>query len=267
MLIVDTNQVGRMPRLRRNMQRQVCLSEFVLAEILLRGEEARRRTLRRLRDFSLRIGVQPGQVLDEVAGLDEVGIQRYRPLWPAQNQLTRTLLGKIRRNRISPAMLRWAQTVKAANLAFGARLIVPTTQVRNQLRNIGVERVETFADVLPLANGTQSFIGSLVLNTTKNGGARQLALADDRFYEAIMGNPHLRNFFLGLLHYIVSASRAWTTQNWNLDPVAHRDDYSDLGTLLYVGDVTDRVVSEDRQLERRVIAVVPGIRVSSANDL
>lgn len=81
-----------------------------------------------------------------------------------------------------------------------------------------------------------------------------------------MKNPFLRHFFLGILFYVISISRAWTTQTLNRDPVATRDDWADLTLGFYVG-AGDVVVSADALLRDLFTAIDPRIRLVTAVDL
>jgi hypothetical protein len=264
MLILDTNQAEQLPKPQRNRQRELCLGELIVAEILLRSEAARNRTFKRLRGYRVRLGVQPAQLLDDLAQLSASEIISYRPFLAASEPLTRALLKRIRRGPVTPRFLMWAQAVKRNNLQFGDMLVESAKRVRDAFRTAKVGKASTMQDVMPLAEGVDSFIGELVITGVRNGGQRTLKESDERFYASVMANPYLRHFYLGLLHYLIAVSKAWEDQRLHLDPLPKRDDWTDLALLLYVRDARDLIITADAQVRTRVLAVVPHARIGSA---
>jgi hypothetical protein len=207
---------------------------LILAEILLHSAGGRARTFNALRRYTLRLGVQPGEVLDDIAPLSEDGIRQYRPFRTMETEFGRNVVRVLRNNQPTPGMLTWAQTAKDNNRNFMRWLNGAATHARNRIRDEAIGKVDTFADVSVTARNLDSFVGSTVVSTTRNGGKRTLQVDDDAtFLNAVMDNPYLSHYFLGILHYVTSISRLWRSQQMNVDPIERRDDWTDLTLLLY----------------------------------
>lgn len=262
MVIVDTNQADRIPPPARFAQNHLCVPELVLAEVGVRPSEARARTFKRWRQYNVRLGLQPSQVMEELAGLSAEQIRRYRPfadpLSTEAGQFARALRGKLDDGLFRP----WAEAVRRSGLAFGAAMQPRAITARGKLKQVKAGKAADMDEAVGLMAGASSYIGELMISSVRNGGARSSAVSDDdELYAAILANPHLRNFARGLLYYSVAISRAWDEQKANLDPIGNRNDFTDLSLPLYVRDNRDIVWTEDAFARRVLASTDSGVRL------
>jgi hypothetical protein len=271
-VVVDTNQARRLPiALRSGPENQpaagLSLSPFLLAEILLRGEQPTRETLAALQRHNYRIGMQPSEMLDLVAITPAAGVAALSP-FPSSDSELAALSRMLFDERHGAAARGWAEKVKASHLALCGHLETLAALARTRLRRLKVERLLDFSAALEgLATGPDSFLPSLVNRTVRNNGGRSVVESDpDVLYRAVMANPYLRRYFHGLLYYIVSISRFWGNQLLNRDPSSKRDDWTDVAIGLYVGD-GDLVASNDALVRQLFEAIDPSVRVLDAGRL
>jgi hypothetical protein len=243
------------------------LSPFLLAEILLRGEQETRETFNVLQQHNYRLGMQPAEMLDLVAGTPADGIAEVTP-FPSPDSVLAALTQMLFDERRAATARTWAQAVKASHLAFCGRLETFAASARAGLREIGVDRLRDFHGAVEgLASGPESFLGSLVNTTVRNNGERAVVEGEPgALYSAVMANPYLRRYFHGLLYYIVSISRFWENQALNRDPSSRRDDWTDVAISLYVGD-GDVVASSDRLVRQLFDAIDSSVQVVDAGSL
>lgn len=266
-LVIDTNQANRLPASLPARFVGLTLSPFLLAEVLLRSRCPRIETLGLLSQHDISIGIQPAEMLDLVAPLEANAIAKLTP-FPVPNseldQLSRRLLNEA---DYRPAA-EWAKRVKASHLKLCAGFVALSTRARKEIKRQRIKRLANFPDGLEqLAQGRDSFLGSLVNTSVRHKGRRSVAVQDaDALYAAVMTNPYLRRYFHSLLYYVVSISRLWRDQRLNRDPASTRDDWADLALSHYVGD-GDMIVSNDGLVRQAFAAIDPSIRVVDAAGL
>ena len=266
-LVIDTNQADRLPAILPARFVGLTLSPFLLAEVLLRSRCPRIETLGLLSQHDITIGIQPAEMLDIVASLRADAIPELTP-FPAPNSeldhLSRRLLNEA---GYRPAA-NWAKRVKASHLKLCGGFVALSARARKEIKRERIKRLGSFPDALEqLAQGPDSFLGSLVNTSVRHKGRRSVAVQDaDALYAAVMTNPCLRRYFHSLLYYVVSISRLWRDQRLNRDPASTRDDWADLALSQYVGD-GDIIVSKDGLVRQAFAAIDPSIRVLDAAGL
>ena len=266
-LVIDTNQANRLPASLPARFVGLTLSPFLLAEVLLRSRCPRIETLGLLSQHDISIGIQPAEMLDLVAPLEADAIAKVTP-FPLPNseldQLSRRLLNE---PDYRPAA-EWAKRVKASHVKLCGGFVALSTRARKEIKRQRIKRLANFPGALEqLAQGRDSFLGSLVNTSVRHKGRRSVAVQDaDALYAAVMTNPYLRRYFHSLLYYVVSISRLWRDQRLNRDPASTRDDWADLALSHHVGD-GDMIVSNDGLVRQAFAAIDPSIRVLDAAGL
>src|SRR5262249_46213183 len=105
-----------------------------------------------------------------------------------------------------------------------------------------------------LAQGADSFLGSIVVGSIENGGQRVLRLGCDDLFAAVMRNRQRGRFFRAVLAYFVGISGGWDQQAFRGFGVdfapgggGGNDDWADLSLFLYAQD-GDVILSADRRV-------------------
>ncbi len=210
-LVVDTNQVGKLPATLAPSKPTgsatgITLAPFVLAEILLRGNPAL--SLARLQNLPIRIGLQPVDAMEAVAALSQKGIPGFEPFSdgpdPEYAEMQRALA------RPSPHHKAWAQEVKQGNQTFCKGLISTAVGFRSQVRSqgFGGKKFRDMAHALAeLGQGKDSFLGDIVVNSISRSAGPKIGISNaDDLYDEVMRNQYLGRSFKMVLCYVLSIS-------------------------------------------------------------
>lgn len=262
-LVVDANQAGRVPATLPAGFAGLTLSPFLVAEILLRGPGPRTQTFAVLAAHDLTIGMQPRELLDNIALLQAADIVRATP-FPTPNSEVHALSRRLLNRSDYPQAVLWAKKVKASHHKLCRNFASMAARARKSIKEQRIRKLNDFTEVKQvLAQGSESFLGSLVNTTVRKGRPRVVIQNRQALYDAVMMNAYLHRYFHALLYYVVSVSRLWRDQRLNRDPKATRDDWSDLALSLYTGD-GDVIVSKDALVRQAFAAIDPTVRVLSA---
>jgi hypothetical protein len=222
-IVIDSNQLS--PILSKIVPHSVVdgiiLAPYVFAETLLRSDAPH--LLGQLRSFDLLIGLEPSDVLTEIAGLDEKGIAGFLPYDKSlQPPVT-----------VGQQDVSTARTVKIRNRAFGDKMLNCAKLFRKRLRDQGLKH--KFASLSEALN--LFFLQSLVFDSVSNKNSRNPLVSDEKsLYVAVMNNRFLSRYFKMIPYYVISYSRAWADQAHNVDPSGTRDDWTDITLPLYAAD-------------------------------
>jgi len=271
-LVVDTNQSRRIPATlntdRLTGQAEgLSLPPYMMAELLPRGQTPRSETLAAFGAHRVRIGVEPSMAIEAAAQLSVEDLPAFCPFPAPGDEIEsdyRRLLNE-NTSRVTPALARWAETVKQNHHAFMNGMEARRIGARRALKEKNVGTIEDFAEAVQMTNGPDSFIGSLIVATFMNGGRRTVAIDDPaELVRAVLANPYFRHFYHAILYYIISVTKLWE------DRTLHRDhdknDWTDLTMALYVG-TSDALVTNDGLLRAVFAAIDPDVRVVLASDL
>ena len=271
-LVIDTNQSRRIPAT-SNTDRLIGKAEglslppYMMAELLPRGQTPRSETLAAFAAHRVRIGVEPSMAIEAAAQLSAEDLPAYCPFPAPGDEIEsdyRRLLNE-NTSTVTPALARWAETVKQNHHTFMNGMEARGIDTRRALKEKSVGTVEDFTEALKMTNGPDSFIGSLIVATFGNGGQRRVAIDDPaELVWAVLANPYFRHLYHAILYYIVSVTKLWD------DRTLHRDhdknDWTDLTMALYVG-TGDALVTNDRLLRAVFAAIDPNVPVVLASDL
>jgi hypothetical protein len=251
-LVIDSNQISpflkmTVPLEPRYVVHRITLSPYIVAEVLLRPDSYG--LLAHLRNFDIRYGLEPPEIMLRLAGHNESEISQFKPF---ENSTERDSLSEMLVEKPA-ACVDWATAMKRENRKFGALMFQLATRFRVKLRNERLFlRLNDMSEALQL-----SFLPSVVLASISNKSQRQLVVSNpDRLYSAVMDNSHLSRFFKTVLYFIVSYSRMWADQIHNFDASRSRDDWADITLPLYAED-GDVLVTADKKLCNAIKMVDP----------
>jgi hypothetical protein len=218
----------------------------VFAEILLRWNPEP--TLAILRQCNLIFGLEIGEVLKQLAGLNEQQIQGFLPFVSlATPYYYRELYSGF--TNLTEKHLDWAKLVKNNGLTFCASMhktVIQTRHLRNRLEK--VTTIEPFV-------GNNYVFENLLRDCVSAKGTRPCKVDDAaRLRRAIMNNPYLGRFWRSLMFYSISWSRLWQNHELNCDPSADRDDFTDLMIPLYAAN-GDIVLTADTMLKKAIATI------------
>ena len=262
--VVDTNQALKLPS--RSTEgdlsqapSEIALAPYVLAEVLHRGNPEP--TLARLREFDVRYGLEPVEVLETVAKSTETEIVTFEPFAvpgsPSYEALKAALYEP------STCHVEWAREVKSRNRNFCSLMFERAKFFRKKLREWDLHK-EKFSDLSEVLTKL-TFPLSLVVSSISNDPLRKTVVSDEGLlYYAVMRNQYLARFFKTILYYVLSFSRAWRDQNHNFDPSVKRDDWTDLTLPLYAAN-GDIIMTADRKLRNAIKVIEPTCAISGTS--
>jgi hypothetical protein len=271
-LVIDTNQSRRIPAVFNpkgfaGNAEGLSLPPYMMAELLPRGQAPRSDTLAAFAAHQVRIGVEPSMAIEAAVQLAAQDLPTFWPFPAPGDEIESDYRRLLNENTptVTPALARWAETVKQNHHAFMADMEARGIGARQRLKDLNAGEVEDFTEALKMTNGPDSFIGSLIVTTFTNGGKRAVAISDPaELVRAVLENPYFRHFYHAILYYVVSVTKLW--KDPTLHREHHRNDWTDLTMALYVG-AGDALVTNDGLLRAVFAAIDPGVRVVSASDL
>ena len=265
--VLDTNQALRLPRTGVREGCGLTLAPYVIAEILLRPDPGP--TVRRIRAYEVRLGLQVHEVFDKLAPLYEDDIPHLQPFVQTGSLIAPDSFYAGLYPELSP----WLETVrnkaavaKEAARAFCGSMLPRSVNARKLFTSLGgapkfrnLDEAVRYIDVWP----------ECVADIVSSASKRRLAVSDPRrLYSAVMSNQFLARFFKSILCFQLSWFRLWDDQSLNFDPSSQRDDFTDLTLPLYAGN-GDVILTEDKKVQRLLGVVDPDgvVRVAAARDL
>lgn len=271
-LVIDTNQSRRIPPVLNAARstgaaRGLSLPPYMMAELLPRGQAPRSETLEAFAAHRIRIGVEPSIAIEAASQLGANDLPTFLP-FPAAGDAIETAYQRLlqeKQAQVTPALSRWAMTVKENHHSFMTGMETRGIRARQKLKKMKVGTIEDFAEARKMTNGPDSFIGSLIVATFTDGGRRQVAIADPvELVRVVLANPFFQHFYHAILYYIVSVTKLW--ENAKLNREHDQNDWTDLTMALYVGR-GDVLVTNDGLLRAVFGAIDPDVRVVVASDL
>lgn len=262
-IVPDTNQAGLIyPNTHGD---GVNLAPYVLAELLLYPNPKPRL---HLASMSIRLGLEPPHVMKALSRMDEEGILTFEP-FPGEMspnyEIYKELLGAM--SKPAEKHLKWASKVKDNNLKFCSGQISRAQGFRKCVRDMvaqdkltSVPKFSSSQQLIDSVGCTEvSFLGELIVSSISSGGKRECKVEDPKLlFKAVMGNQYLKGFFMVLLCYLISFSRAWahSLQKLNFDPSKRRDDWTDMTLPLYARR-GDCIVTGDTKLKNILAVAFP----------
>jgi len=219
----------------------ITLAPYVFAETLLRSNA--QQLMGQLLHFDVLIGLEPSDVMEKLAGLDEEGILSFVPY----------NIGLSMPTTVDEQDILLARGIKASNRIFADTMFSLAKLFRKRLRDEGIKhKFSALPEVLSL-----SFLESLIFDSISYKGSRTPAVSDAAsLYHAVMRNRHLSRYFKTILYYVISYSRAWADQTQNFDPSSSLDDWTDITLPLYAAD-GDIILTADKKLRTAIGIVEP----------
>jgi hypothetical protein len=226
--------------------KQISLPMHVFAEILLRGNPEP--TLAILRQCNVIFGLEIGEVLKAVSGLNEEQIRTFLPFVSlgTPHYYRELYSGFV---NLTKKHLDWAKLVKSNGLNFCGNMNETVLRTR-PLRN----RLDKITTIEPLVGNNDAF-ENFLRGCVSAKGTRPCKVDDPtRLRAAVMNNPYLGRFWRSFMFYSVSWSRLWKNQELNCDPTADRDDFADLMLPLYAAN-GDIVLTADNMLKKAIATI------------
>ena len=262
-IVPDTNQAGFIyPHTHGD---EVSLAPYVLAELLLYSNPKPRL---HLASMPIRLGLEPAHVMEALSSMDEEGISTFEPFHGEMlpnYESYKELLGAM--SKPAEKHLKWARKVKDNNLKFCFEQISRSQGFRKCVRDMvaqgklaSVPKFSSSQQLIDRVGCTEvSFLGELIVCSISSGGKREYKVEDPKLlFKAVMGNQYLRGFFIVLLCYLISFSRAWahSLRKLNFDPSKRRDDWTDMTLPLYARR-GDCIVTGDTKLKDILAVAFP----------
>jgi hypothetical protein len=278
-LVVDTNQVARLPGLqalrnRRSDFEGLSLSPHVLAEILLLSNPEP--LLASLRRFDIRIGWTIWDALRKASGIPIEELETFHPFLSPNDPVFDKFTDVI--TRPTANAVAWANEVKDSARRFSSRMLQGALEFRDKLKalrekkkkfpEIGGEGendlVKDLNDALNrIGGGPDSFLGWITLTLLMNQEHLTTpASVKLKYHEAVLNNQYLGRFVRILYCYTLSISRLWKDYHLHFDPSLRKDDWTDLSLALYVAD-GDTLLTEDGRLRRLLSLAEPSGRATA----
>ena len=269
-VVIDTNQVIRMTSLpSRHLETDIegiSLPPFVLGELLRSNN---RQPLARLAQYTVRIGMTPGEVMARLSLLRRSQIVTFCPFHDLATQRVHEFLG-------SPPVDKTREFMESATTHIttsGEVLKTANEKVRLALRSQGVDpRQYKFAGMADackrLVSGRANVLETWLIQFVSEGGARDVRANARALYTGAMANPYLRHYLHTFLWYTISYQQAWTSEfaAWNM--LVKKNDWTDMTRALYAhpGDI---ILTNDSTVRNAVAAVNPkgDIKALSITDL
>lgn len=235
---------------------------LVLAELWLRPDGGAPTWLDELPH---RVGLETAPIMEQLARLDAAGIAQLSPFGPHPDAFSIEVL------RRSPAADAVARDIKEENRRFVTHLDTCAKQVRALLATVdGFVRFDSWTAIeSSFALGAESFLGSLVVESVRHAGARQVAVDPETLFTAVMNNAYLGRFYRAVLAYCVCVSGgldqgAFRRSGVDFAP-GPTDDWTDLSLFLYAAP-GDKILSADRRVASlaRIIDPLGAVEVLAA---
>lgn len=267
MLVVDTNQIGPLPRPGRRLPTGLILSPSILAEILLRTDSKRTRDLRIIARYDATLGkeaVLVGAEIGQAASAREIAL--YRPFYGKRSPLGQRL-GRLLREADKPDTwwLGWAKEHKDQHRDLMREMVAATVTLRKRWQENKVGRARNWNEVIASVESANSYCGSLASMWIKPGPL-QARVGQQTFYDNVRANPYALGFLYAVQYWSMALARGWADQKLNRDPDEMRDDWSDLTLALYVRKA-DSVVSADGFVRQMFAMISPSTKVLRAHEL
>jgi hypothetical protein len=272
-IIADTNQVAHLPlqiesgKLHDPLE-GITLPAHVLSEILLQSNPVS--CLSRLWGYNVRLGLEPGEVLQILSTLSIEEILDFEPFPIPGTEVSRkysNLISALRHPH--DHHIEWAKTVKSNNRAFMQKLLGRPENFRRDAKNAGIRKIENVSEAVALAGrGSNSFLGSVImplLDGRYRVGDQEVS---ERLYEAIMRNEYIERFMKAILVFVLSISRYWKNEGLNYDVLHNRDDWTDITLPLYASD-GDLILTKDTKLRLTIQTIedLKKVTVVTSDDL